>query len=659
MRWSHPAVRGAVVAVVFLGYPWTALALRAMGGEAALIVGVLPVAVCSALFGVRLGLCMAAVVWLIDGMLARRMHVSPETAPRAALITFGAYLVLAFGIGMLRRVWQRLGEVNRSLAKEVRLRGQMAAELEAGAALHSSLLGCMGEGVGLFDAEDRFIYANAAAERLFAVGPGELVGRCLRDLIDADGVRVLEQARSGQGDGASAYEFVTRAEGAEPRYFLVTETVLETPGVTEASILRVMHDVTVRQRLEREQRELATQVQRAQSVQSLGVLAGGVAHDFNNLLTGVLGNAELALLRLDRASKEEVRRCMLEIQEFAREAATLAKQMLAYAGKGTLVTEVLNVGDVAGEALRLVQSTVAARATLEQDVAPGLPNVRGDRTQLRQVVVNLIMNAVEALGDGRGTVRLSIEARDLDPDELRGVWRPHRPQSAEHVVLAVSDSGQGMTDETLAHIFDPFFSTKVAGRGMGLAATLGIVRAHGGSVGVESRPGGGSTFRVVLPPEHEPASGHASVVPHGEPPRGHGVILLIDDERAVRSAASQMLQELGYRVIVASSGREGLERLAEDSATIELVLLDLTMPEMDGRDTLLAIRSAGHTVPVLLTSGYHHGEVAQLLKEPRVVGFLQKPLQLERLANAVHNALRARGSGPHAVTPKAVKASTQ
>jgi two-component system cell cycle sensor histidine kinase/response regulator CckA len=652
MRWSHPAVRGAIVALVFLAYPWSALALHAAGGPAALIVGVVPVAVCAALFGVRLGLCMAAVVWLVNGVLALRLNVSPETAPHAALITFATYAVLALGIGTLRRVWQRLGEVNRSLAKEVRLRGQMAAELEAGAALHSSLLGCMGEGVGLFDAEDRFIYANAAAERLFAVGPGELVGRCLRDLIDTESARALEDAHSGRRDGSKADEFVTRGEH---RHFLVTETVLETPGATEASVLRVMHDVTVRQRLEREQRELAAQVQRAQAVQSLGVLAGGVAHDFNNLLTGVLGNAELALLRLDRASGDEIRRCLTEIQEFAREAATLAKQMLAYAGKGTLVTEVLSVGEVAAEALRLVQSTVAARATLEQDIPPGLPNVRGDRTQLRQVVVNLIMNAVEALGEGRGTVRVSIDTRDLKSDELVGIWRPQGPPSGEHVVLAVSDSGQGMTQETLAHIFDPFFSTKVAGRGMGLAATLGIVRAHGGSVGVESRPGGGSTFRVALPPEHEPASGRASAVPRGEPPHGHGVILLIDDERAVRSSASQMLRELGYQVIVASGGREGLERLAENSATIELVLLDLTMPDMDGRATLLEIREAGHALPVLLTSGYHHGEVAQLLREPGVVGFLQKPLQLERLAGAVHKALSDGTNAPRKV-PRTAKA---
>jgi len=163
----------------------------------------------------------------------------------------------------------------------------------------------------------------------------------------------------------------------------------------------------------------------------------------NNLLTGVLGNAELALLRLDRASKEEVRRCVLEIQEFAREAATLAKQMLAYAGKGRWSPRSWASATWRGEALRLVQSTVAARATLEQDVDPALPNVRGDRTQLRQVVVNLIMNAVEALGDGRGTVRLSIEARDLESDELSGIWRPQRPPSGEHVVLTVSDSGQG------------------------------------------------------------------------------------------------------------------------------------------------------------------------------------------------------------------------
>ncbi len=651
-RWTHPAVRGGVVALLFAGYPWVVIALERFVTGPAMMVALLPVLATTMLYGTRAGVVAVGVALFINQAIARRLRMlDPELMPRAALIAAIAMLVLVFGSGVLRRLWQRvrraneaLAQANLALAEEAQLRSQMAAELRANAELYSSLLNSMAEGVGLFDAEDRFVFGNAAAEQLFGVASGQLVGRCLRDWVDTDGVEALEAARHRRLQGGGAYQLTTRREGGESRLLLITETLLESSPADSARVLRVMHDVTLRERLEKEQRELAGQVQRAQAMQSLGVLAGGVAHDFNNLLTGVLGHAQLAILRLDRSSPEDARQSLREIQDFAREAATLAKQMLAYAGKGTLVTEALDVASVAGEALRLVQSTVAARASLEHAVASDLPSVRGDRTQLRQVIVNLLMNAVESLGEGRGTVRLTLDCQELGPDQLDGIWRPERPPSGKCVVLSVADDGQGMSEETLSRIFEPYFSTKVAGRGMGLAATLGIIRAHRGHVGVRSALGGGSTFRILLPPESVPASVPAgvpaSVSSPEKPVRGEGVILLIDDERSVRSTASLMLEELGYEVLVAGSGREGLERLAADSARVCLVLLDLTMPDMDGHETLSEIRRAGHTVPVLLISGYHRGDVAPLLRQRGVVGFLQKPLQLEQLARSVWNALR-------------------
>jgi two-component system, cell cycle sensor histidine kinase and response regulator CckA len=658
MRWTHPATRGGFVVLLFLGYPWAVVTLQRIVPGPAMMLGVVPVAATAAIFGSRVGLIAVAVASSVDYLIARSLKViALELLPWASLLSLCAYLVLVFGIGALRQLLLRvrsangaLAEVNKALAEEARLRSQMAAELQAHTALYSSLLNSMAEGVGLFDIEDRFVYANAAAEHLFSTAHGQLVGQCLRALVDAEGLRALETARGGNSQQECvAYKLTTRSEGMDGRHLLVTETRLNPGPSVTAPILRVMHDVTVRERLEQEQRELARQVQHAQAVQSLGVLAGGVAHDFNNLLTGVLGHTDLAMMRLGRASPVEIRHSLCEIRDFAREAAALAKQMLAYAGKGTVATEVLNVGDVAGEALRLVHSTVAARAFLEQDISAALPNVRGDRTQLRQVIVNLLMNAVESLDARRGTVRFTLDSQLLGPDQLGGFWKPERPQVGKHVVLTVSDNGEGMSEETLAHIFEPFFSTKVVGRGMGLAATLGIIQAHRSSIGVASTPGVGSTFRVLLPPQAEPPSVPITIAAPQNLARGQGLILLIDDERAVRSTASLMLEELGYQALVASTGREGLERLAVASAAIRLVLLDLTMPEMDGRDTLVEIRRASHTVPVLLISGYHHGEVDQLLKEPGVVGFLQKPLQLDQLARSVREALSDRTTGdvPH------------
>jgi PAS domain S-box-containing protein len=564
------------------------------------------------------------------------------------LTSLGAYLVLVFGIGALRRLFVRvakansdLADANRAFADEARLRSQMAAELQANSTLYSTLLNSMVEGVGLFDIEDRFVFANAAAERLFSVARGQLVGRSLRDLVVPEERQALTGPLRERSQDCIAYKLVTRCGEAETRHLLVTETLLDVSAAVTTPIMRVMHDVTVRERLEREQRELAVRMQRAQAVQSLGVLAGGVAHDFNNLLTGVLGHAELALLRLGQASAQDTRHSLCEIRDFACEAAALAKQMLAYAGKGTLVTEVLNLGDVAAEALRLVHSTVAARAVLEREITAQLPNVQGDRTQLRQVIVNLVVNAVESLGERRGVIRLNIASQYVEPDQLGGFWKPEQPKAGQYLVLAVSDDGEGMSKDTLSHIFEPFFSTKVAGRGMGLAATQGIVEAHRGSIGVESAPGVGSTFRVLLPLESASANQLDGRVVTPKPARGDGVILLIDDERVVRTTAALMLEELGYQVLVASAAREGLQRLALESANIRLVLLDLTMPDMDGRDTLVEMRRAGHAVPVLFISGYHHRDVAPLLREAGVVGFLQKPIRLDQLSRCVRDALQS------------------
>jgi CheY-like chemotaxis protein len=300
---------------------------------------------------------------------------------------------------------------------------------------------------------------------------------------------------------------------------------------------------------------------------------------------------------------------------------------------------VLDVSAVVSEALRLLQTTVAARATLEQIHRSESPRIRGDRTQLRQVVVNLVMNALDALGGRRGTIVVSTEVKSLSAHDLQASNRASAPPPGQYAVLTVRDDGEGMSQPTLSRIFEPFFSTKGAGRGMGLAATLGIVRAHGGELSVTSTPGQGSCFAVMLPAEHEPVSTRGRPGVESVPVRGHGKVLVIDDERAIRTTASSMLRELGYDAIAVEDAIEGSRYLKSEGEAIRLAILDLTMPTVGGRDALLALRQAGVPVPVLLTSGYHEGEVANLLREPEVMGFLQKPLQMASLERALRRAL--------------------
>jgi PAS domain S-box-containing protein len=630
-RWYDAVFRGAMVLALLAGYAALFLILHPLVGDVAFTVGFIPTVMAAALFGIPAGVGTAVMVTAVDVAIALHLNVESPQGPVSAVMSLGAKLVLVGAVGVLRRLWVRLREANRALDQEVQLRRQVAAELNHSSQLHHTLVQSLGEGVGVFDAEDRFVFANAAAERLFSVELGQLVGQTLLNLADASDAPVLQRASAERVSGPVTYELKT----SRGRHLLVTETAVHLPNHAEKAILRVMRDMTEHRRLEAERRALAQNMQRSQAMQSLAVLAGGVAHDFNNLLTGVLGNAELALLRSPRVGLQGVRECLTEIQEFAREATELSKQMLAYAGKGALVTETLDVCEVTGEALRLVQATVSARARLVQAHASDLPTVRGDRTQLRQVLVNLVMNAVESLGEERTTVHVSTTTRYVESQELAGLHGSPGIAAGEYVVLSVRDSGCGMSPATQDRVFEPFFSTKVTGRGMGLAATLGMVCAHGGAIGVESTPGAGSTFRIFLPANREPASRRSVPPSVPEPCRGSGTILVIDDERAVRSTTSRILGELGYRAVVAETGLEGLSALASESPAVRLVMLDLTMAGMDGRDTLVQLRKANGGVPVLLMSGFPRGEVASLLNEPGVVGFLQKPIQLDDLCRTL------------------------
>jgi len=645
-RWRGPMIRSVIVLLSVAGYPFAFLSLHPRVGDTAFAIGFVPPLIAASLLGMRAGLAVTLAVAAIDVADARSLGLVSTHRPEAAVISFGAKAALVVAVGFLRRLWLRLQAANRALDREVQLRQQVADELKRGVDLYHTLVQSLGEGVAMFDGHDRFMFANAAAERVFCAAPGSLVGRCLLELLDSEGATALKQAATRRSTGPVAYELKTREEGPNSRLLLVTETAVDMPANAEQAVLRVIHDMTERQRLQAEQRQLSEHMQRAHAVQSLAVLAGGVAHDFNNLLTGVLGNAELALLQTRRPDLDDVRHCLMEIQEFAQEAADLSRQMLAYAGKSPVATEAVDVGEVASEALRLVQTTAAARAQIVQEHAADLPPVQGDRMQLRRVLVNLIMNAVEALGERKKTIRISTATRFVAADELPGLAGDPESAPGEYVIVSVRDAGCGMSAELKARIFEPFFSTKVAGRGMGLAATLGIVRAHGGRMSVESSPGEGSTFRVFLPASHEPVSRHSRPSQPSVPIRGTGTILVIDDERAVRSTAARMLGEFGYRAIVAESGQDGLRTLTQEASSVRLVMLDLTMPAMDGKDTLEQLRRANIGVPVLLMSGYQQQEVAGLLGRPGVVGFLQKPIQMEELGRALRGAFCAVPSAP-------------
>ena len=389
-------------------------------------------------------------------------------------------------------------------------------------------------------------------------------------------------------------------------------------------------DISARKQLEEKLRQ-------SQKLESVGLLAGGVAHDFNNLLTGVLGNASLAM---DLLPQEHSALPLLDEVVLASErAADLTRQLLAYSGKGQYVIQPLDLSQLIREISSLIQVSLPKMVQLRLDLAAGLPLIEGDTSQIQQIIMNLVLNGAEAIGDKSGTVLVRTEYCGTDP--ALPSYRPDEEFPAQNcVLLEVHDTGCGMDNETVDRIFDPFFTTKFTGRGLGLAAVSGIVRSHRGTIRVFSEPGQGSTFRVLFPAVGQPSV--SSAREHSTPDlKGNGVVLVIDDEDVVRRAAEAALSRFGYSVLVAENGREGVEVFDRNAEQISLVLLDMTMPLMNGAEAIRHLRRIRPDIPVIASSGYSEMEASQRFHPYELSGFIQKPYTALSLAAKVKSALMA------------------
>ncbi len=479
-------------------------------------------------------------------------------------------------------------------------------------------------------------YASEPIRRLLGWEPAELLGQSLFDLVHADDAAALRslftRLADQSGAGTSIECRLRRKTGDWTWFEHYLTNLLQSPAI--AGLVLNAHDLTERKRAEEERRLLESQIQQAQKLESLVVLAGGIAHDFNNLLTAILGNIDLALDHLSPVSP--ARDNLKGAERASRRAAELCQQMLAYSGGGRFVVQPLNVAEVVGEMSHMLQSMVPRQVTLRFDLAAGLPPVEADAAQIRQVVLNLVMNAAEAIGDPPGTVRISADAIDCDCDYLASTWIHDSLPAGRYVFLEVADTGCGMDQQTLSRIFDPFFSTKFIGRGLGLPAVLGIVRSHKGAIKVYTEPGQGSTLRVLLPTT---LAAPAPPPPESAAWQGQGLILLVDDEEDVRSTAQHMLEHLSFEVITARDGREALALFHQRHGEITAVLLDLTMPNMDGVEAFHQLRRVRADVPVILSSGYNREDVLVRFAGKGLSGFIQKPYALENLRDGLRQVL--------------------
>jgi signal transduction histidine kinase/ActR/RegA family two-component response regulator len=385
-----------------------------------------------------------------------------------------------------------------------------------------------------------------------------------------------------------------------------------------------------------ERHRLEAQLHDAAKMEALGVLAGGIAHDFNNLLTVVLGNAELAANSVPAGS--EARERLREIVNASVSATELCEQMLAYAGRGARTAEPLDCNELVAAHAALLRVALSKKAQLIFDLHPAPLGVLADGSQLRQVIMNLITNASDAIGNSEGRIVVSTRSRNYGRDELERDYRSSKLEPGEYVVLSVNDSGRGMSPATKARIFDPFFTTKGTGRGLGLAAVQGIVRGHRGAIAVETRLGAGTTFHVLLPrvslPDRvltPPAARKPSV--------SRARILVADDEPAVRKLFQGVLESAGYEVIVACDGQEAVDVFRREFDSIHCVLLDLSMPKLDGEEAFRELRKLRSDVPVILSSGFAEQHVVDRFRDTGLAGVIQKPVRVDVLLAKIADTL--------------------
>jgi two-component system, cell cycle sensor histidine kinase and response regulator CckA len=395
-------------------------------------------------------------------------------------------------------------------------------------------------------------------------------------------------------------------------------------------------DVTRLRREEEDRRALEARVRMAQKSESLGILAGGIAHDFNNLLTSVLGNAGLAALYVDEDSMALP--FVRQVETAARRAADLTTQLLNYAGKGQLVVTRVDLSRIVEEMTGLLETVVSKDVRVVSRHGPRRAAVEGDPTQLRQVVMNLITNASDACLGRPGEIAVTTGLIDIEAGTAVGVGNEEPLPAGRYTFIEVTDTGCGMDAETLARIFDPFFSTKRTGRGLGLAAVLGIVRGHRGAIRVTSEPGHGSSFQVLIPSCDAPAIDEP--VAENEHWRPGGTVLLVDDEEDVRRTAGAMLERLGFEVLEAEDGVAALQAFRRHADRIELVLLDLTMPRLDGARALRRLRAMRPDVRVVVSSGYAADDVRErFARGAPPAGYLHKPYGIEELRAALKAVL--------------------
>lgn len=523
-------------------------------------------------------------------------------------------------------------ERNCGVVRDISERKILEGEIRASNQFNRQIINCAHEGIVVYGTDLRYKVWNPFMEEMSGVKASEVIGRHPLEVFpflkDTGVMERLEKALAGENPEEVEFPFSSSVRNG---WNIDSSVPLRSETGEIIGVISTVQDITDRKNSEEERLNLEKQLLHTQKLESLGVLAGGIAHDFNNILMAIIGNADLALMRINKESP--VVENLHRIEQSAARAADLAKQMLAYSGKGRFVIEQINLNNLMEDMLHMLEVSISKKAVLRLNPYQNLPMVEADATQIRQIIMNLVINSSEAIGDRSGVISITTGCIDCDRSYLKDVWLDENISEGLYVYLEIADTGCGMDKEVMSKLFDPFFTTKFTGRGLGMAAVLGIVRGHKGAIKVYSEQNKGSSFKILLPASNRPPEIFNGQSNH-DAWAGSGTVLLVDDEETVRGIGREMLQELGFTVITACDGRDAVE-IFKTEPGIGFVILDLTMPHMDGEQCFRELRQIKSDIKVIMSSGYNEQEVTQKFAGKGLAGFIQKPYRLSVLKEAI------------------------
>jgi PAS domain S-box-containing protein len=428
------------------------------------------------------------------------------------------------------------------------------------------------------------------------------------------------------------YRIIRNIDG-ETRWVKGLGKITQDHNSNTSSLIGTIHDITERKETDEERRRLEQQFQHAQKLESLGVLAGGIAHDFNNILTVILGQCFMA--RQDTDPDKSYKQHFQQIETAANRAADLCRQMLTYAGRTEFEQTSLSMKQLVDDAVKMLQSAIKKNVTIELDLKRDVPKIKGDIGQIQQIVMNLIINAVEAIGDDNGTVKVVLSKTVYKADKKETDTFGTVIRAGTYACLEVSDTGIGMDAETQRRIFEPFYTTKFTGRGLGMSAISGIVKSHDAALKLTSTPGVGTTFRVYFHATEADDEVENAPAESTQSKQAGGTILLVDDEQMLLNMGEVLLGMLGFSVITAENGREAVEIYRERGAEIDVILLDLIMPVMGGIEAYHELRKISSAIPIVICSGYSIESVIGTIADDEHAGFMNKPYKPDSLRDVI------------------------